>query len=92
MSQLISFLSQRLAQALVSFAVTGTVKAQTALNGSPWLNAVNLGVSLVSSLCILWVTGSADALTAAATVALDTGLSALAAWATHKLVKPGYAG
>ncbi|MDD5347773.1 MAG: hypothetical protein PHT59_04080 [Candidatus Omnitrophica bacterium] len=89
-AQIISYVSQRLAQALVSFAVTGTVKAKTMLNGSPWLKAVNLGVSLLSSLCVLWFTGASDALAAALAVSLDTAISALFAWATHKLVKPGY--
>ena len=76
--------------AFASFIVTGIAKSQTRLNGTKWLVAVNLGVSLIASACEVWNGGSPDNLTAVLTVIVNTAISAVIAYVSHKLVKPGY--
>lgn len=75
---------------LVSFTVTAFTKALTRLNGSVWLNVVNLSMSVVSGLLVASQTGDTGQLNQALTVAYTALWAYAQAKITHKIVKQGY--
>lgn len=79
-----------LSSALISFLITGILKARTRLNGTNWLILVNVIVSLLYALCNVWLNGNAAGVSDTLKISVDAFVSALLAHITHKMVKDGY--